>query len=318
MTISNQNVEKPEAAKLLKAVTYAAVLTSLILALAKFYGWLQTDSISILGSLLDSFLDVTSAIIIAFAVRYSLQPADHDHRYGHGKAEPIAAFIQALFIAGSAVLLLIESCRRILYPAPLLMEAEVGVAVMAFSVLASLGLFAFQMMAWRRTGSMAVKANAMNYRMDVLTNLASFTAIGSAWFYDAQSVDALAGAGIALYLLYAAYGIAQGALDMLMDKELPTAEREKISQIALSHPQVHRVSDLRTRAAGNDIFVEVTLRMSGILTLVQAQDIADIITFKIRQQYPSAEVRIRKLPWTELEPIPRMPPVRPSVFREKK
>lgn len=309
---------KPGHTRLLKTATRAAIGVSISLAFIKFYGWLETDAISILGSLLDSLMDITSALMIAFAVKYSLQPADHDHRFGHGKAEPVAALVQAIFIAASAVILLIESCLRILYPGDVIRAEETGLAIMGFSFLMSLSLYLFQRFVFKRTGSMAVEANAANYRMDVLVNFITFLAIGVVYISDMRSVDALAGAGIALYLIVTAYGIAKGALDVLMDKELPEKDREKITKIALSHPQVYRVENLRTRTSSSKIFVEFTLQMSGILTLEQAKDIADIISFKIQKSFPDAEVVIQKSPWGERDPVPRMPNVRPIRDKNKK
>lgn len=302
--------------KKLRLVTTSAVIVSAFLILVKLVAWSETHSIGILASLLDSAFDVTSALMIAFAVRYSLQPPDHDHRYGHGKAESLAAFIQAALIFTSAVILLFESIKRILTGVELVEQEKLGMMVMAFSSLVSFVLYQYQIRIHRETKSIAVLANAENYQMDFMVNLSVLGALGIVALTDFKFVDALVGAAISLYLMYGGFKTGRASVDVLMDRELSAFDRDKIVEIALMNPQVHRVTEVRTRSAGNCLFIDLTLNMSGILTLSQAQDIQDIVAFKIKEQFPTAEVHIHKVPYLEKDPLPKMPPIRPIRNKE--
>ena len=147
-----KTVDPEQAARLMRLATYASVGTAAVLIVTKLVAWLYTDSISLLASLIDSLLDVLASLISLFAVRQALTPADREHRFGHGKAEPLAALAQTAFISGSAIFLLIEAGHRIYQPRSV-DNAELGVAVMILSIVATFVLTRFQAYVIRQTGS---------------------------------------------------------------------------------------------------------------------------------------------------------------------
>ncbi len=284
-----------DAAHLMRRATYASVATALVLIAAKVVAYVLTDAVSLLSTLLDSLLDAAASLVNLLAVRQALTPADREHRFGHGKAEPLAALGQSTFIAGSALFLLVQAGSRLVAPQPVTNMA-VGLAVMAFSIAATLLLVLYQRIVIRRTGSLAIKADALHYAGDLLVNAGVVVALVLAGTYGWQRADPIFGAAIALFIVYTAWQIARGALDMLMDRELPDEDRQRIRAIALANPQVRAVHDLRTRASGRTTFVQMHLEVDGNLTLVQAHTIADAVEAEIRRTFPGAETIIHQDP----------------------
>lgn len=294
---------RAEAAQLMRWATYASVATALVLIAAKVVAYVLTDSVSLLSTLLDSLLDAAASVVNLLAVRHALTPADREHRFGHGKAEPLAALGQSAFIAGSAVFLLVQAANRLVSPHPVT-HAGIGLAVMAFSIVATLLLVLFQRFVIRRTGSLAIRADSLHYASDLIVNASVVLALVLVAAYGWQRIDALFGAAIALYIIYTAWQIARGALDMLMDRELPDQDRQRIRSIATATPGVRAVHDLRTRASGQTVFVQMHLEVDGKLTLAEAHTIADAVETAIRASFPDAEVIIHEDPAGIIEPRP--------------
>jgi ferrous-iron efflux pump FieF len=281
-------------ARLLRLATHASVATATLLIAAKLAAWALTGSVSVLASLIDSMMDVAASLINLFAVRYALTPADHEHRFGHGKAESLAGLAQTTFIAGSAVFLILQALDRLLHPRPL-EDIGIGVGVMVFAILATLALLLLQRHVVRATGSTAIRADALHYTTDVLTNASIILALLlSGWGW--HGIDALFGLGIAAYILHSAWRIGHEAFQLLMDRELPDEQRQRIRQTALSHAEVRGVHDLRTRRAGHDIFIQMHLELDDNLSLLEAHGIADQVEALIRNIHPEADILIHTDP----------------------
>ncbi|MGD1877458.1 MAG: cation diffusion facilitator family transporter [Kiloniellaceae bacterium] len=289
-------VTGPEAARLLRLATTASVATACLLIVVKLVAFMLTDSVSILSTLIDSLLDAAASMVNLIAVRHALVPADREHRFGHGKAEPLAAMAQAAFITGSAIFLVIEAAPRFFTPHPI-ERSEVGIAVMVFSIVATLALVALQRHVIRRTGSLAISADQLHYTGDVLVNGAVILALVLATQLGWRFVDPIFGIGIAAYILYNAWQIASGALDMLMDRELPEDERARIREVILGHRGVLGVHDLRTRASGPQIFIQCHVELDPHQSLVQAHAIADALEGELREAFPGAEVIVHQDPF---------------------
>ena len=284
-----------EAARLMRLATYASVAVAGFLILVKLAAWLYTDSISLLSTLIDSLLDAAASTINLLAVRHALRPADREHRFGHGKAEPLAALGQTAFIAGSAVFLVIQAGRRLFAPRPVL-QVEVGIGVMILAIVVTFALTRFQAHVVRQTGSVAIKADSLHYLGDILVNAAVIVALLLASQFGWFIADPLFGIAIAGYILIVAWRIARGAFDMLMDRELPEPERARIGRIVLDHPSVIDMHDLRTRTSGRKTFIQVHIELDGGMSLYQAHDVADEVEASLRAAYPGAEVIIHQDP----------------------
>ncbi len=281
--------------RLMRLASYVAVSVALVLIAAKLGAWLLTGSVALLSSLIDSVLDAFASIVALVAIRQALTPADKEHRFGHGKAEPIAALGQAAFIVGSALFLSVEAVRRLWSPQPV-GQQEIGIAVMVFSILVTLALVAFQAHVIRRTGSLVVSADSLHYKGDLLINLSIIASLVLTGWFDFPLADPVFALGIAAYLLWNARGIGGEALDMLMDRELPDEERRAILALARAHPGVLGVHDLRTRAAGPIRFIQMHLELDGDTRLAEAHEIADAVEAEIEAAFPGADVIVHQDP----------------------
>jgi ferrous-iron efflux pump FieF len=277
----------------LAAVASLGVAATLICA--KLAIWVITGSVAILGSLVDSGLDAIASIVTFLSIRQAAQPPDRAHRYGHGKAEAIGAFVQGGFVLGSALFLASEAVRHLISPQPI-EQSRLGIAVLLLAVLLTALLLAWQRFVVRRTGSIAIQADSLHYRSDLLMNLAVIAALVLTEATGLPTIDPLFGLALVLVLLYSAFDVARDALDMLMDRELPAEQRAYIRELAIAHPKARNVHDLRTRRAGSDVFIELHLELDGELDLEQAHAITDEVEARIRAAFPAADITVHQEP----------------------
>jgi ferrous-iron efflux pump FieF len=285
--------QDPTRLNLFAAIASVGVAASLICA--KLAIWIVTGSVAVLGTLIDSGLDAIASIVTLVSVHQAAQPPDRAHRYGHGKAEAIGALIQAGFVLGSAFFLANEAIRRLVAPQPVT-QGSVAIAVLLLAILLTTALIAFQRFVVRRTGSLAIAADSLHYRADLFTSLAVILAMVLVDATGWPVIDPLVGLGIVGLLLYSALGVARRALDMLMDRELPSESRARIRRLALGHPKAHDVHDLRTRQAGSDVFIELHLELDGDLDLEQAHAITHEVEARIRAAFPEADILVHQEP----------------------
>jgi ferrous-iron efflux pump FieF len=296
----------PPANRLRRLATYASVSVAALLIAVKFVAWLQTGSVAVLSSLVDSLLDAAASLMTLIAVRHAMSPADREHRFGHGKAEPIAVLGQSAFITGSALLLLAEAVRRLIWPVPV-ENPPAGIAVMVFSIAATIGLVLYQRHVVRRTGSIAITADELHYRSDLVLNLSVIAALALGSTLDLPILDPVFGAAIGIWIVWSAVRLARLSLFQLMDHELPDDEREAIRAVAQSHPEIAAVHDLRTRAAGPTAFIQLHIEMDGAMSLLRAHAISDEVEAKLREAYPNAEIIIHQDPEGIEEPRSNFP-----------
>jgi ferrous-iron efflux pump FieF len=202
---------------------------------------------------------------------------------------------QAAFISGSALFLIFEASHRLFDPEPLA-HTTLGIWVMVFAIAATFALTRFQAYVVRKTGSMAIRADSLHYVGDLLVNVSVIVALllvaELGWLW----IDSVFGLAIAVYISTNAWRIARGAYDMLMDRELPDEERQRIKEIVLAHPRVIDLHDLRTRSSGPYAFIQIHLELDGAMTLLESHAIADQVEAHIREAFPGAEVLIHQDP----------------------
>jgi ferrous-iron efflux pump FieF len=288
-------IDAEAAQRLRRRATYAALAVAAVLIAAKLVVWISTGSVALLSSLVDSLVDALASLVNFFAVRHAVVPADREHRFGHGKAEPLAALGQSAFLVGSAVLLMMEAVRRLVSPPPV-EGALAGVAVMLFSIVVTIGLVTYQRHVVRHTGSLAIGADELHYRGDLILNGGVIATLILGSVYQVPILDPLFGAGVALWIVYSATKIARLSLTQLMDRELPDAERARVRAIAESHPEVTAVHDIRTRIAGPTTFIQLHLEMDGAINLLRAHEISDAVEMDLRRAFPHAEIIIHEDP----------------------
>lgn len=271
--------------------TTAALAVALSLVLIKTVGYLTTGSISLLSSLVDSASDVVASLITYIGVRTAQRPADEGHRYGHGKAEAMAALSTAAFVVGSASFMLIGAAGRMIEQQPV-EHGSVGIGIMLVSIVLTWALVQFQLYVARRTKSPAIAADRVHYLADLAQNAAVIVALVLTTLTGFALIDAVFGIGIAAWLVYKVVPVAKDAINMLMDHELPEADRNSIKAIASAHAQVLGVHDMRTRQAGTDIFIELHLEFPPHSQLLHVHAIGMQIEESIRRNYKGADVVI--------------------------
>lgn len=287
--------QAPQIARLTRRAAIGATAVASVLIVAKTGAWWTTDSVAMLSSLVDSLLDVGMSVVTLLAVQKAAKPADREHRWGHGKAESVAALSQAAFIGGSAALVLVECARRLVDPEPIRHE-WIGILTTVFAIVLSMALVWAQSLVIRRTGSTAIAADRAHYSADLVVNvgvIGSYLVAGlGGWIW----LDPIIAGVIAAWMGRSAWLIGYGAVDLLMDRELPDEERARIRRIALEHPDVKAVRDLRTRRSGTDTFVQMILVVDGSLSVDQAHRIVDDVERAVCAAFPSVEVLIHEEP----------------------
>ncbi len=282
-------------ASLMRLATRAAVACAVLLIAVKTWAYLHTGSVALLSSLADSALDLLASALNLIAVRVALTPADDLHRFGHGKAEPLSGLGQAAFVAGSAVLIIVQAISRLHDTAPVT-DAGLGIGVTLFSIAVTLGLVTLQRYVIARTSSMAISADSLHYMGDLLLNASVIAALALASMPGFAWADPVFGLAISVFILVNAIRIAIRSVDALMDKELPAEERERIIAIALQHPKAKRVHELRTRSSGMQKHIQMHIVLDPTLTLLEAHRICDDVEKAIEGEFPGVDIIIHEDP----------------------
>nr|WP_269801176.1 cation diffusion facilitator family transporter [Psychromonas sp. MB-3u-54] len=299
MFFLSKNLTKKEYNRLVNLAGRAAIFAASLLIIVKLVAWVMTGSASILATLTDSLMDVTTSIINLLAIKIALQPADDEHRFGHGKAESLAGLAQAAFISGTSVYLMFNGISA-LVNGHQISATNVGIGVMIFSVIVTILLVAFQTYIVKKTDSMAIRADSLHYRTDIAMNGAVLLALilaGYGWYW-ADGVFAIA---VSVYILYGAWQIGRLSIDALMDKQLPKSDEEKIVKTAYHIKGVRGVHDLRTRLSGNTKFIQLHLELDDNQSLLEAHNKADQLEEALESDFPRADILIHLDPLSIVE-----------------
>lgn len=289
----------------MRRATYASLAVALTLIAVKALAWRWTGAVSLLASLLDSSTDALASAVTLVAVHVSLQPADAEHRFGHGKLEPLAGLAQSVLIAGSALWLAWSAVQRLRSPQPIEMGA-VGVGVMLFASAATFGLVRYQRKVARQTQSTAINADRLHYESDLLMNAVVIASLIATSWLGWTLIDPALGLCVAVLVGRSAWTIAFDAVQLLMDREFPEIEREELAQLVLTHPDVRGIHDLRTRRSGTQAFVQFHVELDADMPLRQAHVVTEAIEHSLRRQYPHAEILIHIDPEGHPPDGPRM------------
>lgn len=302
--IANNTVSGAQAERLKRLATYAAVGVAGTLIAIKLWAWVETHSVAMLASLVDSTLDLVASGLNLVAVRHALTPADEEHRFGHGKAEALAGLGQAAFIGGSAAFLLFQSLERLIDPQPV-HESTMGLLVIGVSIALTVFLVVFQRYVIARTRSLAISADHLHYATDIATNLGVVLALVLAGVGGWDIADPLIGLAIGATIAWGALNILRGSYDELMDREFDDAERARIKDIVGKHGAVVSLHDLRTRRAGHRSFIQLHLELPPTMTLIEAHRISDEVEDAIKEAFPDAEVLTHQDP-AGIEMVPTL------------
>jgi len=286
--------------KLTRRAALASVATGLTLTLLKLWASLGTGSVAMLGSLADSALDLIASLVTLYAVWLAAQPADHNHRFGHGKAEALAALFQTGLISASAIAIAWRGISRFGSAGPP-QQLELGIAVSVVAMAVTLALITYQRTVVRKTGSVAIHADHVHYSSDLLLNASVIAALVLDAMLGVRGADPLFGIGIAAWLLWHAREVASQAVHELMDREWPQEKRERFLAVANSHPELKNIHDVRTRTSGAHDFVQLHVWVDPTMTLAAVHDVMDEMEAKLRAEFPGTEVLIHPEPEGHIE-----------------
>ncbi len=281
--------------RVMRRAALASLGVSLLLVGLKAFAFFASGSVSVLASLADSALDLFTSTLNLIAIRSALQPADAEHRFGHGKAEPLAGLAQGAFIAGSATFLFIQAINRFVSPEPVT-QGPLALLVMFISLAGSIGVVAYQRYVVAHTGSLAVGADKVHYTGDVVTNIGVIFAIILSAGFKMEKADPVIALFVAAVLVWTAWGVFRTSYDQLMDHELADEARDRIIKIAMAHDEVRNVHDLRTRAAGIHSFIQFHIELDPHITLTRAHEVSDEVEHHICAEFPNADVIIHQDP----------------------
>ncbi|CAM3210868.1 Divalent metal cation transporter FieF [Sphingomonas antarctica] len=269
----------------------ASIAMAVFLLALKLSASAATGSVAMLGSLADTALDILASTVTLYGVRYAAMPADREHRFGHGKAEALAALFQVIVISISAIAILWRAVSRWI-EGQATAHAEYGIGVSLVAMAATMVLLVYQRSVIRRTGSVAIHADHVHYQSDVLLNGAVIVALALDQYAGIGWADPLFGVGIAVALLWGAWRASSQAIDQLMDREWPEEKRQAFMAAALKHPELAGLHDLRTRTSGAQDFVQFHVWVDPNLTVAAAHDAMDAVEERLQEEFPGTEILI--------------------------
>ncbi len=279
----------PERTRLTQRAALASVAMALILLVAKAWAAIATDSTAMLGSLADTTLDLVASLFTLAGVRIAALPADHDHRFGHGKAEALVALGQVVLIAASALGIGWRAIDRLLNGAPTA-NAELGIGVSLAAMLGTLLLLAYQKRVIARTGSVAIQTDNIHYKSDLFLNGAVIGALVLDQFLHIRGADAAFGVALAIWLLWGAWQAAGTSVNQLMDAEWPEEKREAFLAACAEYPELKGMHDVRTRTSGVHDFIQFHVWVPEDWSVRQAHDRLDIVEEDLQRRFPGTEI----------------------------
>lgn len=281
----------PEIRAATQRVALLSVATAAVLIVVKAIAWQASGSVAILASLSDSALDLIASLITVYAVRYAAEPPDAEHRFGHGKAEAFSSLMQGGLVFASGALVGREAINAWLHPQPV-EHGLAGVVVMAISIVLTFALITAQTRVVKASGSIAISGDRAHYAADLASNAVALVGVGAAAWLGLPWVDAAAGLIVALWLIWGAVGVFREASHQLMDRELPDEDREKIVALVTADPNVLGVHQLRTRASGPYIHIQMHADLAGDISLAEAHAIIVAAENRVLAAFPAADLII--------------------------
>ncbi len=280
---------------LVKSASIASLLVASTLIVLKYYAWVTTSSVSMLGSLADSLIDFLASVFVFIAITYSFLPADEKHRFGYGKSEGLAAFIQSLLIGISGIYVFIEAIKRLLNPSQI-NQPNVAIWTILVSIVLTIALIMYQRYVVKKSQSMAIESDQYHYLTDTFINFSVLFSIVITGWTRFTFIDAVVGLLISGVVLYTAFILLKKSFKILLDQEIQSSHRNQIRKIALQHPQVLGFHDLRTRDTGRKYIIQFHLELDPNMSLLESHEITDEVTDNVLKLYPDSELIIHTDP----------------------
>jgi ferrous-iron efflux pump FieF len=289
--VNGPSITAAERSKLTARAALASIAMAVILIGLKIWAAYETDSTAMLGSLADSGLDLVASLVVLLGVRIAAQPADYEHRFGHGKAEALASLVQVILITISAIFIGFRAIQRLLVGAET-SDAGLGIGVSLFAIVLTAALITYQRHVVSRTGSLAIGTDRLHYSSDLLLNGSVIVALGLDQYAGLTGADAVFGLLIALWLMWGAWTASSHALEQLMDREWPDELRERFLAATKEFPELAGLHDLRTRSSGTHYFAQFHVWVPADWTVKHAHDRLDAAEEALQARFPNTEILI--------------------------
>ena len=280
---------------LVRSASIASLLVASTLIVLKYYGWVTTTSVSLLASLADSLIDFLASVFVFVAISYSMLPADAKHRFGYGKSEGLAAFIQSLLIGISGIYVCFEAIKRLLNPSQI-NQPSTAIWIILVSIVLTLALVMYQKYVVKKSKSIAIESDRYHYLTDTYINLSVLFSIAITGWTQFVFIDALVGLLISGVILYTSVTLLKKSFKILLDQEIQSDDRDRIREIALDHPKVLGFHDLRTRDTGREYIIQFHLELDPNMSLLESHEITDEVTDSVLKLYPGSELIIHTDP----------------------
>ncbi len=266
------------------------------LAALKIAAGLMANSVALLASALDSLMDLFTSGLNFVSLKFSQEPADADHPYGHGKIEAVAGSMQGFVIGVGGLALLVESIRRVVNAEPVA-AGPFGISVMLVSMVLSV-LHARRLNRQAAgTESPIMKAEGLHFAVDVLANLGVLLALVVIRFGGTPMWDIVISILVAGYVVKEAGSLLNVSVHQLLDRRLDDRVHREIERIIVEHhPNIKGFHDFRSRRAGTKIFIDFHVEIAGVERFEEAHDITESLTAGIKKRYPNADVTIHSDP----------------------
>jgi cation diffusion facilitator family transporter len=260
-----------------------------------------TGSIAILTEAIHSLIDLVASVIAFISVRKADEPADAEHPYGHEKVENLAANFEGLLILVGAGIIIFEATHRLAVGSEV-DSLGIGIAVMAFSMFANLGVSTMLSRTARRTDSPALEGDAAHLRTDALTSGGVLVGLALVQITGASAFDSITALVVAVAIVWAGIRIIRRSSGVLVDEALPEQEMDRVESALASArtPEVAGYHKLRGRRAGSRRWVDLHVQFRSGTSLEQAHRIAHRMRDEVEAEVPGAEVLIHVEPETSL------------------
>ncbi|MFZ2890368.1 cation diffusion facilitator family transporter [Sulfuricurvum sp.] len=271
-----------------KATLISTVIAFLLVAFKLTVG-IISGSVAVLASAIDSLLDMVVSLFNYFALHNSDKEPDEHFNFGRRKLEPLAAVIEGTIISLSALFILYTAISKMVQGSVIEhLDLSMGVMVASLVITASLVLFLNYVAG--KTGNMVIRADALHYKTDLLTNGAVLISLVVITFTEYTFIDPLLGIGISVYMIYSAYPLIKEGILMLLDAALDPESVGKINKLLNTQIDISGHHDLRTRRSGSDIYLSVHVVFSISTSLYDAHMVGDKIELSLKNLFPENTV----------------------------
>ena len=274
------------------AVARLSVYSNTSLVILKLVAGFMMQSVAVISEALHSGIDLVAALIARYSVKKSAEPADREHRYGHGKYENLSGGIEGALIFVAAIWIIYVAANKFMDPEDSMDFVLAGIAIMGFSAVLNFIVSRKLMKVAKKTESLALEADAFHLTTDVLTSVGVFVALALIQMGGPIWLDPAVALVVAAFILHAAYDITRRSVEGLLDKSLPETEIRLIERVIRDHEHILNYHKLRARRMGSERQIDVHMIVSRHLSVKEGHDVVDHLEYEIRKELPGSSIII--------------------------